>query len=177
MSTSGPLLDSGDGGDPADRSPSAGPATRAFGIAAALLVLLTAALLLLVPLFSATRSLAQRRELDRLVLAAGVPALIERAAAERAATDPAADGEAAPPERWTETADLARAVAARLAGVAEAAEAPAVTGDAAADSIAVEPVADVPGGIDAAFTLLGAIDDFIAAGRNDSGGDASADAA
>ncbi len=166
MTAPRPLLDPGDEGDAAAPAGHAGPATRAMGIAAATLVLLTAALLLLVPLFSATRSLAQRRELDRLVLAAGVPALIERAAAEHAAAEHAAaehaeSGEADPPERRTGSADRARGIAAMLAGVE------AAMGDADGDAITVDPLTDVPGGIDAAFSLLGAIDDFIATGDAD----------
>lgn len=148
MTGPGPALGNG-GHEPSAGHPrTAGTANRALGIATATLVLLTAALLLLVPLLSATRSLAQRQELDRLVQAAGVPALIEQAAAERRApTDPAR------PDRWTEPVNRARETAAALAATPTG-------GDAAA---AIEPLTDVPGGIDAARGLLGAIDEFIAA--------------
>jgi signal transduction histidine kinase len=146
------------------------------------LLLLTVAGVMIVPLLSATRTLAERRNVDRLALAMTLPGLIERAAAEAMIAaarrpdppdpgdaDDAIDAPAAPPaanRAWRVPALQARRIAARFAGIAE-------PDDADPDPVlpaAATALDDVPGGTTAAFALVTHLDDLIAAAEGSAPG-------
>ncbi len=143
------------------RTPGGGPA---IGVLVTTLLLLSVAALLIVPLLSATRTLAERRSVDRLLAATELPVLVERTAG--AALDPGAA-----PEAWRAPGERARRIAAVLAG----AESPRSTdGSPAAarrdDETSRVPLSpallvleDVPGGTEAAFALVVAVEDLLAA--------------